>query len=187
MLTWTLVFSLWEKFTPTWNRRSSRNPLQFSQCFAWFSVVNWKTLFLSFILLILCYYFIVSVLNKLALKWHLMRMCANCVLLMLQFFMSAGGSTVPTAYEAASSSTTTGVHETATPGVDQQTSEFCRLCCNQVTLQKVISPIQNSRVRSVNKSNSTKDIGKTNNSRSFPEMLSIVEDLSTSPGIFAFF
>ena len=61
------------------------------------------------------------------------------------YFFSAGGVNVSTPYEAASSSTTTGVHEAATPGVNQQTSEFCGLYCNQVTLRIVYSPLQNSR------------------------------------------
>ena len=29
----------------TWNQPSPRNPLQFSQCLAWFSIVYWKTCF----------------------------------------------------------------------------------------------------------------------------------------------
>ena len=44
-MTWTLVFSLWKEFTPTWNQSTSRILLQPSPCFAWFSVVYWKTCF----------------------------------------------------------------------------------------------------------------------------------------------
>jgi len=32
VLIWTLVFSLWKKFTSTWNQSTCRNPLQASQC-----------------------------------------------------------------------------------------------------------------------------------------------------------
>ena len=37
-LTWSLVFSLWKEVTPT-NQSTS------SQCFAWFSIVYWKSCF----------------------------------------------------------------------------------------------------------------------------------------------
>ena len=44
-LTWTPVFSLWIEFTPNWNQSTPRIALQSSQCFAWFSIVYWKTCF----------------------------------------------------------------------------------------------------------------------------------------------
>ena len=53
-LTWTLVSQLLKEFTSTWNQSyapsTSRNPLQSSQCFAQFSVVYIKKLFLSVLL-----------------------------------------------------------------------------------------------------------------------------------------
>ena len=76
---------------------------------------------------------------------------------------SPGGINVPTSNETASSSTTTGVHEAATPGVNQQTSEFCGLCCNQVSLLIVISPLQTpASDRSTNLFPALKDFGETN-------------------------
>jgi len=93
-------------------------------------------------------------------------------------FLSAGGINVPTPNETASSSATTGVHEAATPGVNQQTSEFCGLCCNQVTLLIVISQLQTpARDRSTNLSPTLKDFGETN--------LKVFGDLLSCRTIFA--
>ena len=76
-------FSLWEKFTSTWNQSSSRNPLHFSRCFAWFSIVYWKTcpfahlmiLFLSNLVKNSIYR--VCFICKLAMEWYVMRMCTS--------------------------------------------------------------------------------------------------------------
>ena len=86
LLDWTLVFSLWKEFTSTWNRTASRNPLQSSQCLAWFSIIYWKTCFWVWFCssydIILSYLVKsstdrVSMICKFAIKWYLMRMCAS--------------------------------------------------------------------------------------------------------------
>lgn len=93
-------------------------------------------------------------------------------------FFSPGGINVPTSNETASSSTTTGVHEAATPGVNQQTSEFCGLCCNKVSLLIVISPLQTPAIdRSTNLFPALKDFGETN--------LKVFGDLLSCRTIFA--
>ena len=78
VLTWTLVFSLWKKFTSTWNQTTSRNPLQSSHCFAWFSIVHWETCFW----VCFCSSYDISfsskdresVILRLTMRWCLMRM-----------------------------------------------------------------------------------------------------------------
>ena len=82
-LTWTLVFSLWKEFTPTWNQNTSRIPLQSLPCFASFSIVYWKICF--WVCFCPSYDAVsshlvknsmdrVSVICKLAMKWYPMRM-----------------------------------------------------------------------------------------------------------------
>ena len=82
----TSFLTLKKKFTPTWNQSSSRNSLSFSQCFAWFSIVYWKThIWVLFFhpMILLSPYLVknsmdrISVVCKLALKGYLMRMCAS--------------------------------------------------------------------------------------------------------------
>ena len=98
VLTWTLVFSLWKKFTSAWNQTTSRNPLQSSQCFAWFPIVHWETCFW------VCFcssYGIsfssmdrVSVISKLAMKWCLMRMGISWLCPFNPFARNKAGKTI---------------------------------------------------------------------------------------------
>ena len=75
---WTLVFSLWKKFTPTWNQSSSRTPLNFRSVLLDFQTffekpviecpfVHPMTLFLSYLVKnVMDRYFVVC---KLAMKF----------------------------------------------------------------------------------------------------------------------
>ena len=58
-----------KKFSPTWNQSSSRNPLQFSQCFAWFSIAYRGTCFWVYF----CLFYDIIFICKLAMKLYLMR------------------------------------------------------------------------------------------------------------------
>ena len=85
-----------KKFTPTWNKSSLRNPLQFSKCFAWFSIVYWKTCFWvsfcsSYDIIFITYgsVFIAFLLCKLAMKCYLLHICARwlCPFKIREIFM----------------------------------------------------------------------------------------------------
>ena len=82
VLTWTLVFLTLKKVHLNLkSKSSSRNLLQFLQCFAWFLILYWKTCFgvsfcSSYMYDIICIYPI-SVIFKLVMKWYLMRMWAG--------------------------------------------------------------------------------------------------------------
>ena len=87
--TWTLVFSLWKEFTPTWNRSTSRILLQSSQCCLIFNhlLKNLFFFYCAFAHLIMLSYKScmdrVSVICKLALKWYACAP-ADCVPLIIK-------------------------------------------------------------------------------------------------------